>query len=559
MIGYNEFGIDLREDSVVISVVSKDNRLEAYETYKTSARKYSDEYFEELKMSLKDFSKKNSYKMQSFNISLDVDNESVFLHSIESPYINRKSFRKSVNFEISQKLEEEGIKDNVYSTWKQARKAEDGDETTTVIIASIKKSLADKLSQFKTVNTKIGRVFVKPILYEAINEEETFALIDISEDSSSISVYDKGNLLQNEVVEINNKAIYEKLNEFIEYKSLDESVDSLVKMINESEEEESEEESLSEPWMTDEIYGDLLSESEPDDSYDSEEERINEEARRYIEGDVLSISEEMKRIIRMIELENGVQLNKVYLKGFLSNFKFIREKLKKEIEVEVYSFEEDFLEKGEDEVIDSYYSSRNYKKKDPTDFSKTVKANIDYSSVVILMIALSLSTGVGLKISGDKYEERLVETENFKSVQMQSLSTIESKTLEIVSEKDENLEILNNIEEIKNSKGWLSDILYIIPSMTPITIAVQNIDIEKGTVVISGYSADYSSIGSFANKLAEKGSVEINSIVKISEDDKEKEELYTVTMDNPDLISDKYKISHEFTISLDYSGDLMSH
>ena len=559
MIGYNEFGIDLRKSSIVISVVSKDNILEAYEVYKTSSVRYSDEYFEELKLSLKDFSKNNSYKMQSFNISLEVDNENVFLHSIESPYINRKSFRKSVNFEISQKLEEEKIRASVYSTWRQVSKAEDGDETTTVLIASIKKGLADKLSQFKTVTSKIGRVFVKPVLYEDIDEEGTFALIDISEDSSSISVYDKGRLLQNEVVKVNNEAIYRKLNDFIEHKELDESLESLIKLIDESIKEESGEEITNESWITEDIYGDILNEDKSNELYISEEGRINEEARSYIEEEVLSVVEEMKRVIRMIELENNVQLNKVYLKGFLSNFKFIRENIEKEMGVKAYSFKEEFLEKAEDGIIDSYYSSKNYKKKDPTDFSKTVKANIDYSSVVILMIALSLSTGIGLKVSADNYEERLAETERFRNAQVQSLETIESKTLEFIDERDKNLAILENIEGIKNSKGWLSDILYIIPSMTPITIAIENIDIEKGTVIISGYSADYSSIGSFANKLSEKGSVNIDNITKIAEDEQEREELYTVTMDNPDLISDKYKISHKFTISLDYSGDLMSH
>ena len=193
--------------------------------------------------------------------------------------------------------------------------------------------------------------------------------------------------------------------------------------------------------------------------------------------------------------------------------------------------------------------------KDDTNFTKFIKANIDYSSIIVIALTLSLSVGFIFKVVDDKYTERISELNAVEAEQSQTISNLQ-RDINVVQESiDKSNGFIQKMDMLKAQKKWLSDILYVIPERTPLTIVIKDLSIKDGTVVLGGYSSDYSSIGFFANKLEDIAEVNIDSI----EERNNPEVIYSGTMDNPELISDKYIVKYNFQITLKYQDTFLEH
>ena len=263
----------------------------------------------------------------------------------------------------------------------------------------------------------------------------------------------------------------------------------------------------------------------------------------------------------MYELQNGTSVDSVYYVGQLSQLKFLKETIESELDVKLkpVSFL-DMSDEGDSDVTYNLASlvSMDTQLKDSTDFSSNIRANVDYSSLIIILLMMSLSVGLAFKVMIDKYNEQLSELQMTESTQMQTISSLESDISMLHQSIHESERFIDRIEDLKAQKKWLSDVLYVTPERTPLTISIYNFSIVDNKVTLEGYSSDYSSIGFFAEKLGDIAHVEIDSINDFSESE-DSSDTYTVTLENPELISDKYKVTKTFTMTLTYEGPLLTH
>lgn len=411
-----------------------------------------------------------------------------------------------------------------------------------------------------------------------VEADETLFVESFNNDS--LFLEDKSNekeesLFENKLPELeNNKEDYESL--FIDELPKVSDEEMFENKLEEDNEVLFVEDDLEEEVLEDKSYNDTLEEVIEINNYNEDE--LYEEVSEDTEEDVYDkqlisnlsdliypkinlIIDEIKRIIRMYELQNGTSVDSVYYVGQLSQLKFLKETIESELDVKLkpVSFL-DMTDEGDSDVTYNLASlvSMDTKLKDSTDFSSNIRANVDYSSLIIILLTMSLSVGLAFKVMIDNYNEQLSELQITQSTQTQTISSLESDISTLQQSISESERFIGRMEDLKAQKKWLSDVLYVIPDRTPLTISIYNLSIEDNKVTFQGYSSDYSSIGFFAEELGDIANVEIDSINDFSESENSSD-TYTVTLENPELISDKYKITKTFTMTLTYEGPLLTH
>jgi hypothetical protein len=596
------------------------SQLKDYKTYPVNCEPYTAEYYQLLKSCIKDFSKTYKLFKLSLNITIPVDNVHSHINFIDMPIVSEKVLSEGVELEAEQKMAMEGITDSRF-TWKII-KEDTGLEEYRILLVNLKKDIVKALTQFKTIKWRINRVMLQPVVLERIAESNDIVL-DMGHSSTRVYLYVDGKLAQVEVIDIGGKDVLNDVKNYLEENSIkDISAEDILKqvpMYNETLgddvfdrdldkenfadydlfEDENDgdvlflDESHYEEETNDDDIKDLEKEMFIEENEDEEVETVNEflenndlqdietkdenfedvkdvedetydpelikELSLAIDGKVKRIIEEVKGIVRMFELQAGSSVDSIFYVGQLSNLKFLKESIEAELELELKPVDIlDINDEQNDNV--TLYSlaslvSMDAELKDDTNFTKFIKANIDYSSIIVIALTLSLSVGFTFKVIDDKYTERISELSAIEAEQSQTISNLQ-RDIDVAQESiDKNNDFIQKINMLKAQKKWLSDILYVIPERTPLTIVIKDLSIKDGTVVLGGYSSDYSSIGFFANKLEDIAEVNIDSI----EERDNPEVIYSVTMDNPELISDKYIVKHSFQITLKYQDTLLEH
>lgn len=590
------------------------NKLTKSKTYKVDSPLYSSDYFHSLKVFIKDFAIEHKLSRVSLNIAVSLDNESSHISFIKMPVVGEKLMEDGVNFEAEQNMAIEGI-ENSHFTWKVVNENPEIGEYE-ILLAYLKKEVVRSLAQFKTIKWKVNRVILQPIVLERVVAKND-VLIDLGHKETRVYIYKEGKLVQIELIEMGGEELLKDIKMYLaenEIKDIDprEIIKSIpvynrkldMLLNGESSENVYEEEVLfidsyrpervgeeqesvflepiSEKDVVESLFleepieeessadsedsEDLDEEIEQDNIEDSEDEQ--EEISQYDEDLINALSkllfpkieimiDEVKRILRMYELQNAITSDMVYYVGQLSNMPFLKETIESELEVELKPIS--FLDiSNEDEVEYGIASlvSMDSELKEPTNFSKYIKANVDYKSIIIILLMISLSTGIAFKLIVDNYTEQLQEMQMTESTQNGTISELDGEIASLQGEIDTSKNFVSKMDMLKQQKKWLSDILFVIPEKTPLTIAISNLDIIENKVLLQGYSSDYSSIGFFANELTDENvSVEINTIDK----QEETGDIYSVTLENPDLISDKYKMGQAFSMTLTYQGPLLNH
>ena len=611
MLKYEEIGIDLGSKNIKIARVDKTgsisslnnttlNQLKDYKTYPVNCEPYTTEYYQLLKSCIKDFSKTYKLFKLSLNIAIPVDNVYSHINFIDMPVVSEKLISEGVELEAEQKMTMEGI-DNSYFTWKIMKEDEDLEEYR-ILLANLSKNIIKSLTQFKTIKWKINRIMLQPVILERIVESNDI-ILDMGHSAIRVYLYEEGKLSQVEIIDIGGRDILNDVKNYLNEhskenidsedilkqipvyaKTLDDTFDNDLNYIkddvlfltedeieNEDEKDVDEEiESINEFIDDKTLEKDIEENSEITNEEITEEENSENEVKYdpelikelslAIDENVNRIIEEIKRIVRMFELQTNSNVNSVFYLGQLSNLMFLKESIEAEWELQLKPVDILDINDEQEENNVTLYSiasliSMNAKLKDDTNFAKLVKANIDYSSIIVIALTISLSIGTTFKIVNDKYVERINELKSIETEQSDTMSSLENDIASTQESIDESNNFINKINELKSQKKWFSDILYVIPERTPLTIVIKDLNIEDGVAIIKGYSSNYSSIGFFANKLEDIANVNIDSIEDIDESDT----IYSVTMNNPDLISDKYIAKYSFQIMLTYEDTFLEH
>ena len=676
---FKELGIDLGNSTIKIATVDKIhtrtssmipvlNRLGAHEVYSVDCTPYSPEYFSFLKSCLKQFSKKYKLRNISLNITIPLDNLESHIHFFDMPIVDKKLLSDGVSYEAEQLMDSESIYNSEY-TWKINEEKLETKEYE-ILLATLSKSLINSLASFKTINWKVNRLILQPVLLERFTENND-VIIDFGHLSTRVYLYKKGLLSETELINIGAKQLIEKVKIYLDNHQIqdvsaqeiikhvairnkkweeivhipkskgqensefvDEFLDNLSDTVNKDSDEDSnltnadldsflmdlgadnsddqekvvevakkedlnetldeidsflsdlnivpnqeDYESFNEPKLKEhkklellneeesallEEKGELVNPSEIElfDEESKKEDEYDEDLLRelsfVIDEDINSMVTEIKRAIRMFELKTGQSVDNIYYFGQVSKMSILTSIIESELEMKLKPIE--ILDMAEEGLVSLYsiasLASMDPKLKDNTDFSKHIKPNIDYNSVIVILLTLALSTGLAFKLISDKYQEEISNLNSIAPTQQQTLMKLNDDISSLNSSIADYDLFIERTDALKAQQKWLSDVLFLLPDRTPLTIAIHDIAILDGQVTIKGYSSDYSSIGFFANKLEDIAKIEIKSIDEFNPSDGD---IYSVTMDTPELISDKYKIEKEFTITLSYDGPLLDH
>ncbi|NBK97275.1 MAG: hypothetical protein EOM50_04555 [Erysipelotrichia bacterium] len=674
---FKELGIDLGNSTIKIATVDKIhtrtssmipvlNRLGAHEVYSVDCTPYSPEYFSFLKSCLKQFSKKYKLRNISLNITIPLDNLESHIHFFDMPIVDKKLLSDGVSYEAEQLMDSESIYNSEY-TWKINEEKLETKEYE-ILLATLSKSLINSLASFKTINWKVNRLILQPVLLERFTENND-VIIDFGHLSTRVYLYKKGLLSETELINIGAKQLIEKVKIYLDNHQIqdvsaqeiikhvairnkkweeivhipkskgqensefvEESLDNLSDTVNKDSDEDSnltnadldsflmdlgsdnsddqekvvevakkedlnetldeidsflsdlnivpnqeDYKSFNEPKLKEHKKLELLNEEESElleekGEHPSEIELFDEESKKedeydedllrelsfVIDEDINSMVTEIKRAIRMFELKTGQSVDNIYYFGQVSKMSILTSIIESELEMKLKPIE--ILDMAEEGLVSLYsiasLASMDPKLKDNTDFSKHIKPNIDYNSVIVILLTLALSTGLAFKLISDKYQEEISNLNSIAPTQQQTLMKLNDDISSLNSSIADYDSFIERTDALKAQQKWLSDVLFLLPDRTPLTIAIHDIAILDGQVTIKGYSSDYSSIGFFANKLEDIAKIEIKSIDEFNPSDGN---IYSVTMDTPELISDKYKIEKEFTITLSYDGPLLDH
>ena len=676
---FKELGIDLGNSTIKIATVDKIhtrtssmipvlNRLGAHEVYSVDCTPYSPEYFSFLKSCLKQFSKKYKLRNISLNITIPLDNLESHIHFFDMPIVDKKLLSDGVSYEAEQLMDSESIYNSEY-TWKINEEKLETKEYE-ILLATLSKSLINSLASFKTINWKVNRLILQPVLLERFTENND-VIIDFGHLSTRVYLYKKGLLSETELINIGAKQLIEKVKIYLDNHQIqdvsaqeiikhvairnkkweeivhipkskgqensefvDEFLDNLSDTVNKDSDEDSnltnadldsflmdlgadnsddqekvvevakkedlnetldeidsflsdlnivpnqeDYKSFNEPKLKEhkklellneeesallEEKGELVNPSEIElfDEESKKEDEYDEDLLRelsfVIDEDINSMVTEIKRAIRMFELKTGQSVDNIYYFGQVSKMSILTSIIESELEMKLKPIE--ILDMAEEGLVSLYsiasLASMDPKLKDNTDFSKHIKPNIDYNSVIVILLTLALSTGLAFKLISDKYQEEISNLNSIAPTQQQTLMKLNDDISSLNSSIADYDLFIERTDALKAQQKWLSDVLFLLPDRTPLTIAIHDIAILDGQVTIKGYSSDYSSIGFFANKLEDIAKIEIKSIDEFNPSDGN---IYSVTMDTPELISDKYKIEKEFTITLSYDGPLLDH
>lgn len=598
------------------------SQLKDYKTYPVNCEPYTTEYYQLLKSCIKDFSKTYKLFKLSLNITIPVDNVHSHINFIDMPIVSEKVLSEGVELEAEQKMAMEGITDSRF-TWKIIKEDTGLGEyriLLTNLKKDIVKALTqfktikwrinrvmlqpvvlERIAESNDIVLDMGhsstRVYLyadgklaqvevidiggKDVLNDVKNYLEENSIKDISAEDilKQVPMYnetlgddvfdrdlDKENFADYDLFEDENDNYGDVLfldESHYEEETNDDDIEDLEKEMFIEENEDEEVESVNE-FLENNNLQDIETKDEnfedvkdvEDETYDPE---LIKELSLAIDGKVKRIIEEVKGIVRMFELQAGSSVDSIFYVGQLSNLTFLKESIEAELELELKPVDIlDINDEQNDNV--TLYSlaslvSMDAELKDDTNFTKFIKANIDYSSIIVIALTLSLSVGFTFKVIDDKYTERISELSAIEAEQSQTIFNLQ-RDIDVAQESiDKSNDFIQKMNMLKAQKKWLSDILYVIPERTPLTIVIKDLSIKDGTVVLGGYSSDYSSIGFFANKLEDIAEVNIDSI----EERDNPEVIYSVTMDNPELISDKYIVKHSFQITLKYQDTFLEH
>lgn len=540
MLKFSEIGIDLGVYEIKIAEVDKVNlidnvdsdlnHLKSYKSYSVDCEAYSEEYFKLLRKSIKDFAKTFKKRSLSLNFSLPINKYTNTLF-LNVPSVSKKDLEDGIKFEAEQALALEEIKD-VQFTWKAMNEYPELNEYE-ILLATISSNIVKSLAHFKTISWKINRVMLQPVLLERFSKGNDI-IVDFGHANTRIYMYKEGKLSEVDSVKISGFTIEKKIEEYLEFNNI-EGEDDFGEELNAEN---------------------LIKKSYVENDLIDEEDEMLKEIAEVIKSPLTKLVDEIKRIIRSFELSNGINIDNVYYVGELSNLKYFMETLEAELELIVTPLNIIAKDTGDVKYDLAGLSMMDAKLKDDTNFTKFIKANIDYTSILVAILAISLSIGVALKMMDTKYETIISEQSREESQQRVTIDGLQNDISSAQYSIDRSQSFITKIEMLRAEKRWLSDILYVIPDITPTTVVIKDLNIVDKEVKIKGYGADYSAIGFLSAELEKIGEVQLETIVDYTHTDGE---VFSVVTDEPENISNKFLMTKSFSMTLKYQGELLNH
>lgn len=470
---YKKVGIDIGSFSIRLTTTS-DERIEHFKTYARD----SDISLERLVSScLKDFSKEIGSTFFDLHISFPLESDKLFENTEILTVKGKKKQLKGVSFAIQKSIANIStlVDEEYLSAWSYS--GIDSEEFKGLYIAHIKESFLNELIKLRGIRCKISCIELQPVTASRIMIGANSALVDLGYQSTRVYFYKQGRLVDYDVIDISAKDVNEIL--------IRNGIDDI------------------EGFYDDNLVYDI-------DDYDNS---VNSEVRAILE----EISDNVKKSIRMHEVENEFNFETVSCVGGLSKFKHYKEFLTSELNIEfkpieIKYFYDDENPKSSNNFVFSSLST-SYRKRDKTlNFMTLKKIAIDYKAFALSALAFTVIFNSGLFMQERNLNKSLEDGQELLNTVNSTGQTLNNELRDIQFEIEEYSEKISLYEFIYNQKEWSSDLLFILPDLVPRNVYLESINYEDDELRLIGLSNSYSNIAYFAKNLESLGVVTINNI-----------------------------------------------
>lgn len=450
---------------------------------------------------INDFKVKNNLQVK--NIIFVIEGQDIVVRHLEVPIMKTQEIEKSVKWEISQSLPEQG--NDYYIDFEIADKIENDEKKVYKILAvaapkeKIDKcaEIAEKLNmKLKAVDIEancISRVFSK--LYEKNKNEESIAVVEIGENESRIIILNKGKLFIERELFFGINNIINQLK--MKLSMTDEETDNYLKdKINLAGIDENNENELRIKGLFDNVFASF------------------EKAIQFF-----YTGKSQKNLDKVYVIEDGTAINgiKEYVSNFLSaDTEIVDNKFNVPVKIKDHFETKNYLS-----LVGALFRNNKstelnllpYKLKNKVYvIQKQRRIGAVFGSAVLILLIIAVS----LKF----YEHKLQDDENKIQQQIRSDAKVITENTKLVNEKQQYLKQISLVNALEKSKVYNSEWLEEIVEQLPADVSVNSIgkDNNQTTLSVQGAAKDINSISKYSVNLQNSGSFTNVKIVSISQD-----------------------------------------
>lgn len=524
---YKEIGIDLGTGFIKITTLdnkTKSLNAEHSKSYKVEENINSKSYYAFLRECIEDFTKANNIRFASLNFTLPyIQNRSEIIF-LNTPMINKKVLKKGIKYEVDEITLERNLPETHY-LWSVNKENKEVEEYE-ILLVLIEREIAFELSKLKSIKWAINTVEIQPItLGKTI--EGSAVILDFGHKTTKLYFYKDSKLVNIDVIS-----------------SGGERFTNIIK----------EELSISDNLEAMEIKHSLYAKDNLEQDDNSDEDISLEPTFLRIMDEAKYITSEIKRFIRAFELQNNFEINNAYYIGNSFDFPSFIGVVSNELSLAIKPLSSlmpsDYGEIPNEYVLSVLTIMKNDEYHyDNLNFNKFSRLYIDFSSIAIGLLCLSIVLHLSFYNIHNRYDNEIDKIEDMSVMQEETISELDAD-IELVKENEsKDLLLINAIDGIQEQKKWLSDILYVLPKKVTKGVILNQVHIDGEKIILNGYAKDYSNIGFFAMELEKDLEVEIESI-----SGEESQNIFAYKIKDTDRIKNSEAMTQSFKIVLTKSS-----
>lgn len=469
-----EIGIDIGHYSIKCAVLKKVNDtyvIKHKETYRVSGDEEKiDSAF--IKKSLKEFMGKYKIRRANLNFSIPFISPDVQFRFFDMPTLPPKDLSKGIRHKI------EGATlsdfDSIYYKWEVFSK---DDDNCRVFVVNVQQSLINEIKKIKKSGCTITRIEPEVVSLGRLVKKNS-AVIDFGERGTRLIIYRDGFPVFINVIDIGGKDF----------------TDNISKRYPENPED------IKHKFGA--IVLDRMIETNP-----------NVLAIADLVYEIANdLAMELKQSLRIAEVEQGVELDKIYFTGGASHLRYLIEYLSHEIGYEMaplsLSSDEDHpyaIACGASLDDSKYLKNINFSKVKP------VKKR-DSRGAFYIILGFVLIIQLGMYYLNTESNERLFEIIAENNSIVSEISSIDGDIMNAQREIFKYQEIESALNRIQGEETVVSKILYELPNRLPESIYLNEINVDSNKMTFRGTYETYSDVGIFAIALEKIGAAKIEAL-----------------------------------------------
>lgn len=540
-------------------------------------------YFESLKNNIKLFTQHYNYEYIdiSFTISPFIEGVTT-VQFLDMPTSDEKILKKGVKFEITEQELVDDIANhhyewNVVESEEENLLTEEEVDTSRVLLTTVSRNVLYEIAQLRTLKWSVSNIELQVDSYGRFIKGSS-AVIDFGHASASIYLFKDGEIKEIEKIDFGGRQINQIIHEALDTPSIEVA------------------EELKQKATLNNLSGESKDDNQEQLIYQASQTLTDEMVEAVSEIKRIIRGFELKDPMNPVELEQiyytgGGSKSEGFLELFKDSFEyeitplldsfektseqpnetnhFVRSKQRMESEstsnkdkkettnrftaktLELTQKVKEYLKIEDADVLEEELSEKNEEKdlyfypaisaqlfQETTEFKthnyvSYLKYKLDYTSVLFMVTALSVTLMLGTSFVSNSYEKSISELNTAISSQGVEAGKLNEEQSKLDSKLKENKELSERVDSLKDQKQWSSEILFEIPTITPSGIIIQELTMNgPGKVEIKGDSTDYTDIGAFVMGLESLGTAEIESI---------KDDENSTKYPNDGLITDKQK------------------